>query len=485
MLLYSLEYLVLLSVLLIIYYNCETAGKRQLLFFSSLAFLAFFNISSLLFVILFNTLNYWAGKKIFSGNNKKKNYFIYISTLFVNVVSIIFINKFLSEFFIRIQKAHLQPFINDSINNQIIALGLSFYGLQNISYLIDVYKKRVSASNSYLDFSLGNSFFPKISLGPIMQHQDLNEQLQCLDKVDANRKENIIEGINRILLGLFKKLVLADRLVPITTSLYFPDVETTGLNTWAVIFIYFLQLYFDFSGYMDMAIGSARLFGIQLKENFNFPFRSVSIADFWRRWHISLMDWLTKYVYLPLSFKLRQQKRVGVFMSILVTFFVSGLWHGWGLTFLIYALIHAFYMIIEASSKKSKVNLRVTDSLNFNIYFRQILIFILVSFSLIFFRSPNLATSFNIIGNLFDFKNFFDSTVSWRTWLINGGGNIEVTFNNRLSVILSILFILYEKKFVQEAFSKVLNFKYLLLIILSILLFGVFGNVQRFIYLQF
>ena len=485
MLLYSIEYLALLPVLLLIYYNCNNWGKRLLLLFSSFAFLALFNVTSLLFVVFFNSINYWAGKRIATGVDKKSIVWTYYPMLVINIASIILINKFLSGFFITIQKTHLPPSFFNDIENQIIALGLSFYGLQNVSYLIVVYKKRIKASQNYLDFSLGNSFFAKISLGPIMQHHELSKQFQKLHKLATERQENLIWGTNRILLGLFKKLVLADRLVPITSSLYLPDAEITGYSTWVGIFLYFLQLYFDFSGYMDLAVGSARLFGIQLKENFNFPLRSVSIADFWRRWHISLMDWLTKYIYFPLSFRLRQQKKYGIFISIIVTFFISGVWHGWGLTFLFYALIHAFYMIVELALKKTRLKSNRDGNQRSNFYPRQFLVFILVSFSLIFFRAPNMEASFNIIGNLFDATNFFDSSVFWRTWLINGGGNIEVTFNNRLSIILSILFILYEKRMVHKSQSKTLNFKYILFIILSIILFGVFGNVQRFIYLQF
>ena len=485
MLLFSIEYLALLPVLLLIYYNCSNWGKRRLLLFSSFAFLALFNVTSFLFILVFNSINYWAGKRIAADVNKKSVVWTYYLMLFINVASIILINKFLSGFFITVQKTHLpSSFVND-IDSQIIALGLSFYGLQNISYLIDIYKKRITAIQSYLDFSLGNSLFVKVSLGPIMSHHELSKQFQRLDITDSKRQENLIWGTNRILLGLFKKLVLADRLVPITSTLYLPDAEITGFSTWIGIFLYFLQLYFDFSGYMDLAVGSSRLFGIQLKENFNFPLRSVSIADFWRRWHISLMDWLTKYIYFPLSFRLRQQRKYGIFISLLVTFFISGVWHGWGLTFLFYALVHAFYMIVEIIFKNAKARRVENIYEKLSLYSKQVLVFVLVSFSLIFFRSPNLESSFNIIGNLFNGKNFFDTSVSLRTWLINGGGNIEVTFNNRLSIILSILFILYEKRIVCQSQSKTLNYNYIFFIIMCIILFGVFGNVQRFIYLQF
>ncbi|HZF66106.1 MAG TPA: MBOAT family O-acyltransferase, partial [Chitinophagaceae bacterium] len=337
---------------------------------------------------------------------------------------------------------------------------------------------------NFVHFLLFNSFFPKVSLGPIMRYQEFIGQLNNVRGKMAI-PEDCIKGVNRILLGLFKKLVLADRLSAITTPFYDSPITISGANAWVAVLLFLLQLYFDFSGYMDLAMGSAHLFGFKLKENFNLPLRSISISDFWRRWHISLVDWLTIYIYYPINFHFRRYKQKATVLAIVVTFFLSGLWHGWGFTFICYALLHALYILIEVTFKRNPGSAirflpgRWNRALNYTT------VFLLVALSLIFFRSPSIDKAVHIFQYLFNFTHFINPDVSWSSWLINGGANIEVTFNNRLSIVLSMLFILYERTINKTANTSRFNFKYLFIFIAAIVLFGAFGSTQRFIYLQF
>ena len=236
----------------------------------------------------------------------------------------------------------------------ILPVGISFYTFQALSYTIDVYRHQIKPTHDLVEFFAYISFFPQLVAGPIERATNLLPQFQRERQFDYARA---VDGMRQILWGLFKKLVIADNCASIVNAFWDEYNELTGLSLLALGILFTFQIYSDFSGYSDIAIGCARLFGISLKQNFNFPYFSRSIPEFWRRWHISLMTWFRDYIYFPLGGS--RCARWKVIRNTLIVFFVSGLWHGANWTFICWGLFHAcliaIYILLGINTKSKDV----------------------------------------------------------------------------------------------------------------------------------
>lgn len=359
-----------------------------------------------------------------------------------------------------------------------VLLGLSFYVLQIIGYFFEVYKKRHLFSLSFLDFYLSVAFFCKLPEGPILQLPQATKVFNFDAKVET--EANFSFGIQRILLGLFKKLVLADRLGFYVHQVFDEHLYTNGLTIYATAILFTIQLYLDFSGFIDIAIGSARLFGITLPENFNYPLRASSIIEFWRRWHITLVSWLTNYVFYPLSFRFRKYKKKGLIIAVIITFLISAFWHGIAVTFLIWGTCHIIFIIIEhwlVKNSENKTGLKKV--------LRIFVVWNLVSFANLFFRSKTFGDAIQLIYDLTRKPFFYGNEVSLKTWLINGGQDIETEFNFRLSIGLCILFLFLERKINGYANRQKYQVGYVAVLLILIAVFGFFNGDQNFIYTRF
>ena len=230
--------------------------------------------------------------------------------------------------------------------NLIMPIGISFYTFQTITYIVDVYRGQVSAQKNILNLGLYITFFPQLIAGPIVRYHDINQQIE-------NRKETIgkvSEGFQRFIIGLAKKVLIANNLAIVCDSIYDANFFAYGtFIAWVAAISYALQIYYDFSGYSDMAIGLAKIFGFDILENFNYPYAAKSVTDFWKRWHISLTDFFRDYVYIPLGGNRKGQKRT-MFNRIAV-FFLTGLWHGAAWQFIAWGLLHGFSMVAERALK--------------------------------------------------------------------------------------------------------------------------------------
>lgn len=223
-----------------------------------------------------------------------------------------------------------------------LPIGISFYTFQAMSYVIDVYRGEVHASRSYLKVLLYISFFAQLIAGPIIKYHDVEKQLDSR-KVTA---ENIAIGLRRFSVGLGKKVLIANTMAVVVDSIYSADVSQVNIAVaWIAALAYIMQIYFDFSGYSDMAIGLARVFGFHYKENFNYPYTSSSIKEFWRRWHISLSTWFKEYLYVPLGGNRSGRFRTGA--NKVIVFFCCGLWHGASWTFVLWGLFHGLFLLLE------------------------------------------------------------------------------------------------------------------------------------------
>ncbi len=476
----SPEYLIFLIVSVILFYLMPRNQRKWLLLLAGYVFIGSYNFSSLLVLIGFTTFNFYYGSflhhKTGSATRKK--------VLWVGLV----INCFALLFFKYFERATLGgefaiSSVNFKLDSLLVAVGFSFYTLQNIAYLLDIYHKKQAPEHNWLDFSLFTGFFAKLPMGPIMVAKEFIPGIKAIP--EKYQEKNIIYGIQRIALGLFKKMVIADRLAPSVGSIF--DHADTNVGFCALVssYLFVLQLYFDFSGSMDIALGSARLFGIKLKENFNLPLRATSISDFWRRWHISLIDWLTNYLYYPIVFRLRKLKKRGLILGIAVIFLLSGLWHGIGWTFTLYAVCHLVYMIFEVFTKQ--IRLKWSKTIPDFIYrpLSIFMVFNLVSFSFIFFRASSLTHLKGMLSELFTGKFWPTNWTSELLAPLAEGGEQEPLFNLYLSIAMVVLALVFEKVLHRFGTSEQLNIVFLFLLIMLIAVYGIFDAGTRFIYIQF
>ncbi len=239
---------------------------------------------------------------------------------------------------------HIKPL---GIINLTLPIGISFYTFQEISYLVDVYKDPKIAQKSLLNLGLYITFFPQLVAGPIVRYHDINKQI-------LNRQENMEQfayGLERFIIGLSKKILIANTVTLVADKIYDASIFSYDTRTaWIAAIAYALQIYYDFSGYSDMAIGLAAMFGFTLSENFNYPYAALSITDFWKRWHISLTNFFRDYVYIPLGGN--RKGKVRTILNRFIVFFTTGLWHGASFNFILWGLAHGILMTIERYNNK-------------------------------------------------------------------------------------------------------------------------------------
>lgn len=322
--------------------------KNSILLFASLLFYAWGEPVYVFLMLGSIMLNYFAALLIarYGGGYKKMCLFV---SLCINL-GVLFLFKYLG-FSCQIlnhiiASLHFKPL---EIINLALPIGISFYTFQEISYLVDVYKNPGLVQKNPLNLGLYITFFPQLIAGPIVRYHDINLQIE-------SRKESvdkIYSGLQRFIVGLSKKVLLSNNLAYVCDMIYESDFFSYGAGVaWIAALSYALQIYYDFSGYSDMAIGLARIFGFDLLENFNYPYAASSITDFWKRWHISLTNFFRDYVYIPLGGN--RAGRVKTALNRFAVFFLTGLWHGAAVNFVFWGLLHGFCMVFERFLKLNK-----------------------------------------------------------------------------------------------------------------------------------
>lgn len=347
----------------------------------------------------------------------------------------------------------------------LMPLGISYYTFKIISYLADLYLNKCLSQNSFVDYALYVSFFPQIICGPIMRASDL------MDQIKQNfffHKQKIYEGLLLIISGLFKKIVIADRLNTYVTAVFNSPAAYPALALWMAAFFFSIQIYCDFAGYSEIAIGIGNLFGIECKPNFNLPYLSYNIKDFWKRWHISLSSWLRDYIYIPLGGSRKGAIRQN--MNIIITFLVSGLWHGNTLNFVFWGLWHGLLNLIP-SKKSSKKFIQI---------FQTLLTFFCVMFGWILFKSESLKYAGLFIHNMFS-----DFTLTIQTIIASVmpfTGDYSCLAHLMVACLLIFILLIFEwKEFRQPAHKY--SSKYIVFFT-CIILFGIVGE-NSFLYANF
>ncbi len=361
----------------------------------------------------------------------------------------------------------------------LLPVGISFYTFQTLSYTLDVYYKTKKVEKHPGIFALYVSFFPQLIAGPIERSSRLLPQFYTPKKISA---ENFVNGSKHMIWGFFKKLVIADRIAPIVDSIYDSPNEFGSVALILAALLFAFQLYCDFSAYSDIAIGVARILGIDLMKNFNFPYLSKNITEFWRRWHISLSTWLRDYLYTPTVFSLKKWGKYAIYTSIFLTFVLCGLWHGPRWTYVVFGILQGLALMYESASTKFRNKLQQNIPKWFYNPTSIFITFAFTVFSLIYFRAENLHHSWEILSGIVRFNAETNILIHWIQDF--GAGRFAISI---LFLIGFIVFDKYLSNITENDITKSIGsgekIIFPLLLALTII-FGHFGEIA-FIYFQF
>ncbi|RLD46299.1 MAG: MBOAT family protein [Bacteroidetes bacterium] len=384
-----------LPITIIAFYLVKGSFKNLVLLIASMVFYAWGGVSYTAILIISILFNYLFGYLISQKNQSKL--FLGIGVSFNLLILVVF--KY-TDFIVQNINKFSSSIKFDPINqpNIILPIGISFFTFQAISYLVDIYRKEVVYQKSMVNLALYISLFPQLIAGPIVRYHDIAKQL--VKRTFSLSK--IGEGVERFIIGLSKKVLLANSFALVADKVFASDYSNLSTPTaWLGIIAYSFQIYFDFSGYSDMAIGLGKMFGFDFLENFNFPYISKTIKEFWRRWHISLSTWFRDYLYIPLGGSRVSVNRV--YLNLLIVFTLTGFWHGASWSFLFWGLFHGFFLIIERLGLDKLLS-------KLWIPFQHIYALFVVIIGWVFFRVEYIRDAFYYIGKL------FYSDVSDKVW---------------------------------------------------------------------
>ncbi len=479
----SIPFVLFFTAFFLLYWlvtNKNLKLQNGLLLLGSYFFYAWTDWRLLSFLIGISALNYFLGLKIESATNEKtKRVFLYIGLL-QGIGGLLFF-KYYNFFVTSFNDAFELIGISLGINTLklIIPLGISFFTFRTISYLLDIDKGKATACKDSIVFFNYVAFFPSILSGPIDKAKTFIPQLETKREFSHH---NAVDGLRQILWGLFKKVVIANNCAVITNDVFANYQNLPASSLWVCMFLYTIQIYADFSGYSDMAIGVARLLGFKITKNFDFPFFAQNIADFWRRWHISLTSWLTEYVFTPLSIYFRDYANVGLILAIVINFTIIGIWHGANWTYILFGFLHGLYyipLILKGTMNKKKklANTGIRE------VFNMLKTFTLVMFTFVIFKATSIADAFN-------FYKYLGAKSVLQIPVLNG---VSIIYFVSILVYILFLFVMEWKaktnEHALECFGtnlpKLVRWLFYCMLIIIIYYFSSAVSNQDFIYLQF
>lgn len=473
----SIAFAIFLPIVFFLYwfvFNKTKSTQNALLIIASYYFYSCWDWR-FLFLLVFSTfLDYYTGIQIEKGKSVKSRKFWFWLSIIVNLgfLGIFkYYNFFASSFSDLLNSAGIKA--SPILLNVILPVGISFYTFHGLSYVIDIYYKRIKAEYNFVDYSLFVSYFPLLVAGPIERATHLLPQVKVKREFNFEMAK---EGVYQIVWGLVKKVVIADTCATYANAIF---DHYTSMNSFSLIMgaIYFaFQIYGDFSGYSDIALGVSKLFGLDLLRNFNYPYFSRDIAEFWRRWHISLSSWFRDYLYIPLG-----GSKGGLWMKIrntFIIFIVSGFWHGANWTYVVWGFINAVYFLPLLLANRNRNNMDAIV-LKWNFDSAKVIMSILYTFLLtciawVFFRARTITDAVSYLKRIVTDRSF----------------NFQYLDNERYSYELLLmigLFVLIEwnSRNKIEPISGKRSFLKLSLAIMAIMAFGTFSDYKEFIYFQF
>ncbi|MBK8674087.1 MAG: MBOAT family protein [Bacteroidetes bacterium] len=474
----SISFAIFLPIVFLLYWFVSNKNRKiqnLLLLTSSYFFYACWDWRFLFLLIFSTALDFFTGSKMETAKTvaSKKFWFWLSISINISFLGVFKYYNFFAESFADIM-GNFGLQVNPFTLKVILPVGISFYTFHGLSYVIDIFKNRIKAEHDFIDYAVFVSFFPLLVAGPIERATHLLPQIKKERNFDYQKAVN---GLKQILWGLFKKIVIADQCAQYANTI-FDDYSNHSGSTLLLGAIFFsFQIYGDFSGYSDIALGTARLFGIELLRNFAFPYFSRDIAEFWRRWHISLSSWFRDYLYFPLG-----GSRGGTWMKIRNTFLiflVSGFWHGANWTFIVWGLLNAIYIMPSIIFNTNRNHIDIVAKGNYlpsiREFFMMLSTFFLTVFAWIFFRSASLSDAFSFIKGIFSSSLFSIPSIHPLDLFI------------LLLIFLTIEWLGRASQFaIENTFEKSSNFlRYGLYYLLLVAIFFYNSAGQQFIYFQF
>lgn len=378
-----------LPITLLAYYLVPRQGRNIFLFIVNLIFYGWGEpklVLLMVFNIFFNYLGGWLVDKYRADAKKKKLFLILTCVLDIGILAVFKYTGMITE------TLNMLPFLNIPELQISLPIGISFYTFQTMSYVIDVYRDDAPVSKNFINFGTYVALFPQLIAGPIVRYRDVAEQL-------VNRRETLemfTKGVKLFMVGLAKKVIIANTMGTLTTNIFATTDENGVVGTWVGMIAYTFQIYFDFSGYSDMACGLGNMMGFEFLKNFNYPYIAKSITDFWRRWHISLSTWFKEYVYIPLGGNRKGVKRQ--ILNLLIVWGLTGLWHGAAYNFVLWGLYYGLLLILEKFVLK-----KFLDRLPSFIQHIYTLFIIIIGWGLFYFTDVGQLGEFMV--DLFNFGN--------------------------------------------------------------------------------
>ncbi len=391
-----------LPLSLLVYYLTNERYKNLILLLSSFIFFAWGGVSYSFLLVLSTLINYTAGILLGKTTDKRKRKIILATGIVLNLFPLIlfkYTGFFTETLNVLTSVFGIKPL---TVAHFILPLGISFYSFKAITYLMSVHRNECPVQKNYIDLALFISIFPQVIAGPIDRYRNLEPQLRSREY----SFELMASGIKRFALGLGKKVLIANTLgIAVDEIFHRPPANLGMAVAWLGALAYTLQIYYDFSGYTDMAIGIGRMFGFNFIENFNFPYRSKNVKEFWQRWHMSLSNWLRDYLYLPLAYstsrKLKEYKYMGIradyiiyIIATAVTFTVCGFWHGAAWGFIVWGMLHGLFLVFEQLGLRKFLKHRIK-------LVQHAYLLLFISISWVVFRSANLDYALHYIGIMF------------------------------------------------------------------------------------
>jgi alginate O-acetyltransferase complex protein AlgI len=480
MLFNSIPFFVFFPVVIGLYFALRGRWRLVMALLASYFFYAFARPEHLVLLLISTGVDYVVGRRLGVAEREGTRRLLLITSLTTNL-GILFVFKYL-EFFVNSAFAVFNIGSNYTAPDLglVLPVGISFYTFQTLSYTIDIYRRRLEPEPNFLRFALFVAFFPQLVAGPIERASHLLPQLREEHAFDYYR---VTSGLKLMAWGFFKKLVIADRLADYVNFVYNDPASFAG-NGWVFIiatYFFAFQIYCDFSGYSDIAIGAARIMGIDLRDNFRTPYFSASIREFWGRWHISLSTWFRDYVYIPLGGSRGTVRRW--YINAMIVFVVSGLWHGAAWTFVVWGAIHGGLYVLNIAYSRFNSLVDGTQRIHIPVWVGVLLTFHATCFAWVFFRANTFTDALFVLGQ---FR--FLAPPSSLGLLDVGVGNLELALSFAVIGLLLTAELLQKVIDIPELLTRqpvAVRMASYTLFVFGITLLGTFGAQQQFIYFRF
>ncbi|MCQ2519034.1 MAG: MBOAT family protein [Lachnospiraceae bacterium] len=494
MLFNSIEFLLFFPIVVLLYYLIPKKAGKVWLLITSYFFYMCWNAAYAILILISTVVTYGAALLMNRTDSKSAKKGFLIGNLVINFGILFFFKYF--EFFLMNISFFVKLFGGDAIKNPfslLLPVGISFYTFQAVGYAIDVYRGDLKSEKNFVTYALFVSFFPQLVAGPVERAKNLLPQIKDMSFIRKASYNDVVSGLCDMVWGLFLKMVIADRIALFVDGVFANTYKLGTIETVLGAIAFAIQIYCDFGGYSAIAIGAAKVLGVELMKNFDTPYFAESIAEFWHRWHISLSTWFKDYVYIPLGGN--RCSKAKKYRNLLITFLVSGLWHGASWTYVLWGGLHGLYQIVEDLLKNTFGNIRAALKINKDTFgyhlAAKIRTFLFVSFAWIFFRAESVSQAFLYIRRMI---TRFNPWVLYNESLFKFGLDRTETWILMIAIAVLLLVDIAQYKTKKTPGELLLKenvpFRWIavIVLVLIVLVYGEYGinfDSGKFIYFDF